>query len=653
VTNIAEPLLDHPRLGLWVWNISDDTVIWTKSLFNIFGLEQCEILPNWKHHARFYTPESFEKLHSAVSRCLNTEKQEKLRLDGVHASGMGLHLEVYIDTERGANGVISRIFGKLVNITEEINKELELQRTKEELLRRNSLLEALLKSSQDGLLLVDQDGRRIHHNERLIRLLELPPEVILDPNYKIQRQWMPGIVKHPADFLERIHQLYEEPDKTGSDLVELKNGVTLKRFSSLVSGHDGGILGRVWVYHDITEEISKQRDLEEAIEKAHSSDRAKSEFLGVMSHELRTPLNGILGFANLILEEKDLAHDLRDNVAMIESSGQSLLRMLEDILDFSQVEGGWVKLQKIPFSLSEISWRAIRLVETDAKAKNLHLFVILGEDLPGTVQGDPDRIHQVLLNLLRNAIKFTDHGTVTLRVSLSSQEKNSFQVYFAVEDTGPGIQEDQQEKIFLPFTQADSSFSRHFNGIGLGLTISKRLLERMGSTLCLKSQRDKGSTFSFELLLPADTSTKEIKREGGSDLGKLDRDFARRFPTRILVVEDNPVNLHLAAKLLKNLGYEEIQEAANGEEALSLLDHEKIDLIFMDLQMPGIDGLEATRRIRSQEAENLLVAPKIIVALTANASPTIRNECFEAGMNLYISKPFNTRFLAEAIALQR
>jgi len=400
---------------------------------------------------------------------------------------------------------------------------------------------------------------------------------------------------------------------------------------------------------DVTTEHQQQLLLQEITKNALSADRAKSEFLGVMSHELRTPLNGILGFADIILEEGHISPDVRDKINIIQSSGQSLLRILEDILEFTRVEGGGLKLQTIPFSLSELAWKAIRLVETGAKEKNLKLFVLVGENVPCTVLGDPERIQQVLLNLLRNAVKFTDTGTVTLRVSLASQEGDYFRIHFEVEDTGAGIPENEREKIFLPFTQGDSSLSRKYDGIGMGLTIANRLLEKMGSSISLESQVGKGSIFSFDLSLSEDTSTKMAGTSDESELGILDKGFAKRFPTRILIVEDNPLNLKLALMQLGKLGYEDVLTAAHGEEALAVLEKQKIDLIFMDLQMPIMDGITTTKRIRALELSNPSVVPILIVALTANISADIRNECFKAGMNYYLSKPFNLRSLAEVL----
>ena len=397
--------------------------------------------------------------------------------------------------------------------------------------------------------------------------------------------------------------------------------------------------------------LESNRQLDQAMRKALDADRAKSEFLGVMSHELRTPLNGILGFSEVLLENRLLPPDVLDKVSIIQSSGESLLKILQDILAYSQVDGGDFRLQNVPFSLTELAWKVIRIVEPEASVKNLKLSVVIGQNTPGTLKGDPERIQQVLLNLLRNAVKFTDKGRICLSIDASLLDGDLNRVTFSVEDTGSGIADDQKKNIFLPFTQADSTLSRKHDGIGLGLSISTRIIERMGSSITLKSEIGKGSIFSFELNLPS-ASSKIVGTPGHSGkIGNLDLGFAARFPAKILVVEDNPINLKLAVMLLGNLGYKDVLTATDGSEAVQIVQHNEVDLIFMDLQMPKMDGIAATEKIRSWEAENPAVRAIIIVALTANVDLSVRTECFKAGMNYYVGKPFNSRSLADAVAL--
>ena len=461
--------------------------------------------------------------------------------------------------------------------------------------------------------------------------------------------WKKGIHPDDRERCEQEAQMALRGEKefnTNFRVVWPDGSIHHLRAMAYVKRDDSGLalrmIGTNW---DITEEKQRELLLEEKTEQALSANRTKTEFLGVMSHELRTPLNGILGFSDLMLEESQISPDVRDNITIIRECGGSLLRILDEILDFSHVEGGALKLQISAFSLSELTWKAIRIIESDANAKSLQLSVVIGEKVPATVLGDQGRIQQVLLNLLRNAVKFTEHGSITLKVDLGS----TGWICFAVEDTGIGIAAEQQERIFLPFTQMDNGLNRKFDGIGIGLTISQRLLEKMGSELRVQSKEGKGSIFSFDLNLPNAASGKQTEASGGFDLGVLYKGFAKRFPMRILAVEDNPINLKVLVTLLGTLGYMDVLTATNGEAALSLLEREKVDMILMDLQMPIMNGIEATRQIRLLEAKNPSVSPVRIVAVTANVSITVRKECFAAGMDNYVSKPFNARTLADAI----
>ncbi len=369
-----------------------------------------------------------------------------------------------------------------------------------------------------------------------------------------------------------------------------------------------------------------------------------ANFIANMSHELRTPLSGIIGYTDLLLDEKGLPSKVYDHLKIILSSGEGLLRVLEDIMEFSQAEGGKSPPQTREFSLPELAWECIRIVEPEANAKSLPLNVFLDEHLPPAVEGDSDRIRRILLNLLRNAVKFTSQGEVMLRIDAVSKSEGMNTIQFVISDTGPGIPPEFHEKIFLPFIQVDSTLSRKHEGVGLGLAISQALLLNMGGKLSLESAPGKGSQFSFELALPSVVSTT-------SDvLPNREVPFSELHPIRILAVEDNEINLRVQIAILKSLGYQNVLTATNGEEAIAIWQQGQVDFIFMDLQMPVMDGITATRKIRAMELMNPLAVPVWIVALTANISTSVRNECFTTGMNNYLSKPYNKRSLAEALA---
>ena len=573
----------------------------------------------------------------AIPKFLGSETREWTY---VRKNGTQFPVSLVVTCVRDFSGEITGFLGIATDLSQIRQVEMSLR-------QNESLLEETSEVARLGGWQLDLESKEVLWSAQTRRIHEVDSDFV--PTLESALSFYPGAARR------KIEHALEEASTKGVRTKVIVPLVTALGNEILVS-----VLGRPEIIEekivrlhgtiqDVTTEHQQQLLLQEITKNALSADRAKSEFLGVMSHELRTPLNGILGFSDILLQERQISPDVRDKINIIQSSGQSLLRILEDILEFTRVEGGGLKLQTIPFSLSELAWKAIRLVETGAKEKNLKLFVLVGENVPCTVLGDPERIQQVLLNLLRNAVKFTDTGTVTLRVSLASQEGDYFRIHFEVEDTGAGIPENEREKIFLPFTQGDSSLSRKYDGIGMGLTIANRLLEKMGSSISLESQVGKGSIFSFDLSLSEDTSTKMAGTSDESELGILDKGFAKRFPTRILIVEDNPLNLKLALMQLGKLGYEDVLTAAHGEEALAVLEKQKIDLIFMDLQMPIMDGITTTKRIRALELSNPSVVPILIVALTANISADIRNECFKAGMNYYLSKPFNLRSLAEVL----
>ena len=573
----------------------------------------------------------------AIPKFLGSETREWTY---VRKNGTQFPVSLVVTCVRDFSGEITGFLGIATDLSQIRQVEMSLR-------QNESLLEETSEVARLGGWQLDLESKEVLWSAQTRRIHEVDSDFI--PTLESALSF------YPVAARRKIEHALEEASTKGvrtKVIVPLVTALGNEIWVSVL-GRPEIIEEKIVTLHgtiqDVTTEHQQQLLLQEITKNALSADRAKSEFLGVMSHELRTPLNGILGFADIILEEGHISPDVRDKINIIQSSGQSLLRILEDILEFTRVEGGGLKLQTIPFSLSELAWKAIRLVETGAKEKNLQLFVLLRENVPCTVLGDPERIQQVLLNLLRNAVKFTDTGTVTLRVSLASQEGDYFRIHFEVEDTGAGIPENEREKIFLPFTQGDSSLSRKYDGIGMGLTIANRLLEKMGSSISLESQVGKGSIFSFDLSLSEDTSTKMAGTSDESELGILDKGFAKRFPTRILIVEDNPLNLKLALMQLGKLGYEDVLTAAHGEEALAVLEKQKIDLIFMDLQMPIMDGITTTKRIRALELSNPSVVPILIVALTANISADIRNECFKAGMNYYLSKPFNLRSLAEVL----
>ena len=384
---------------------------------------------------------------------------------------------------------------------------------------------------------------------------------------------------------------------------------------------------------------------EEALKRAklaaESADRAKSLLLANMSHEIRTPMTAVVGFANL-LTDTPLTAEQSDYLENIRSSGEGLLTLIDDILDFSKIEAGMMKLEFRPFDLRNMVGQVMGLLAVKAAEKGLRLSFTIDAAVPRSIVGDVVRLRQILVNLLANAVKFTAEGEVALTVASRIEVEGLHRLTFAVRDTGPGIAPEQQQRIFGSFSQADASISRKYGGTGLGLAISQSLVQQMGGSLGVESEPSRGAEFRFSILAEATAET-AAKPEDRTQLP--DARPAGLPALRVVVAEDNPVNRKLVLTILKRLGYE-AEWAADGVELLERMATHVYDVVFMDVQMPEMDGLEATRQICRRYARER--RPRI-VAMTAAAFPEDRTHCLEAGMDDYVSKPIDLNALIEAL----
>ncbi|MGE3328394.1 MAG: ATP-binding protein [Acidimicrobiia bacterium] len=389
---------------------------------------------------------------------------------------------------------------------------------------------------------------------------------------------------------------------------------------------------------DITASVAIEERISEARDAAIETSRMKSDFLANMSHEIRTPLNGVIGMATLLLDTP-LNRDQRDRVLTLRSAGEHLLVLVNDILDFSKVETGKVELEQVEFDLLPVISQVVSLYSSAGFDKGVRLRVDTDAALPRSVIGDPSRLRQILSNLVGNAVKFTEQGSVTMRVT--AEGKRSTIVRFEVIDTGLGISPEAQERIFEPFMQADTSTTRRFGGTGLGLPISRRLVEAMGGMLSVDSKMGKGSTFWFTIPFadPAETDAPRIEPDPTSTVESIVEAINASGPRgRVLLVEDNPINQKVALGFLSHLGWE-ADVANDGSEGSEAAINGTYALVLMDCQMPHMDGYEATARIRAHERKHGGHVP--IIALTAGAMPGDRERCIDAGMDDYLSKPID------------
>jgi PAS domain S-box-containing protein len=443
---------------------------------------------------------------------------------------------------------------------------------------------------------------------------------------------------HPDDVAASLARL--STPRENKQVRKFENRYRTKsgeyRWLSWKSYPDGDLI--YGTARDITDELIKQEQMQELSRKAIASSQAKSEFLANMSHEIRTPINGVVGMTSLLLDTQ-LTEQQLDYAENIKSSSEILLTVINDILDFSKVEAGKLEFENLDFNLEVLIDETAKSLSWIVRNKSLPFVVEMERGYKHLFIGDAGRIRQVLNNLLSNAVKFTPHGGVRLEVKAVQNLENSTEFRFTVHDTGIGLSELEQQKLFHAFTQADASTARKFGGTGLGLSISKHLVEMMGGEIGVTSSKGQGSSFWFTLPLQHSMNTVPNSKQKPSLQ-------TTKYPNaQILIAEDNFVNQKILIAMLAKMGFR-AQAVANGMEVLSSMKARSFDLILMDCQMPELDGYETTKRIRSSKAAHATIP---VIALTANALKGDRENCLQAGMDDYAAKPVNAADLAQII----
>jgi signal transduction histidine kinase/ActR/RegA family two-component response regulator len=492
--------------------------------------------------------------------------------------------------------------------------------------REQARILALLSVMDLGVIFVDPRDRILYENPSF-RAMWRMEGIEARPGRSFAEAVPETCVWHGA--WSRVRTVHE-----GVSEFRLEDGRILNQRTHLALDQLGRPLGRLWLYEDVTEARRVAQTLVEARDAAEQGSRAKAAFLATMSHEIRTPMNGILGMTDLALAG-DLPPEQREQLGWVKSSAESLLTILNDILDFSKIDAGRLELEHRPFHLSHLMSGVIGLHAQASDAKGIRLAWESEGTLPLRVVGDSVRIGQVLNNLVSNAIKFTASGGVLVKVANEACPEDPpylVRLRFSVSDTGSGIPEEKLDHIFSAFAQADASITRKFGGTGLGLTIASELAELMGGGLAVESQLGQGSTFYFRAVLTQVQSTeaqpvRELPATETSGLGAC-----------VLLVEDTPVNQVLGRTLLEKQGFQVVL-AEDGVQAVEAAARRPFDIILMDMQMPNMDGLEATRIIRETERRSGRL-PVPIIAMTANAMESDRARCMEAGMDAFLAKPF-------------
>ncbi|MBZ5620075.1 MAG: PAS domain S-box protein [Acidobacteriia bacterium] len=519
------------------------------------------------------------------------------------------------------------------------------------------------KHAEQALQRSEEKFRQLAENIREVFWM-MPPaatEILyVSPAYEqVWGRTCDSLYQRPASWLDAVHP--EDLGQARSNLPRLMRGETaesefrirtpdgqakwIRNRAFPIRDQGGQLIRIVGIAEEITERKRYEAELIHAREGADAANRAKSRFLANMSHEIRTPMNGVIGMIQLLFET-DLTPEQRQYATVAQASGQTLLALIDDILDLSRIEARKITLENLSFDLRQTVEDVVQLMRVQARAKGLPIHSRVSPDIPPFLRGDAHRLRQVLSNLFANAIKFTERGVVTMDAALERQGEGTATVRFTITDTGIGIRPDQVAALFSPFTQADASTTRKYGGTGLGLAICKQLVEMMGGTIGVDSREGRGSTFWFTVVfdLAHPNQQPTATERGDGRFGAAGGTTRVEIDARILVAEDNATNRDVALAQLRKLGYE-ASAVTNGAEAVEAVQHGRYDLVLMDCEMPEMDGFEATRRIRGS------VHPGIpIIALTADAMSGDRDRCLSEGMNDYLAKPVEMGLLRDVLA---
>jgi PAS domain S-box-containing protein len=614
-------------LGAWSFNLGTREIFWTGQTRRIYELP-ADYQPRGDEESRYFDPEAQEVIRQLVLACVQNGQPWDVLLPMTTARGRRIWVRSVGQVER-REGQPHSLVGALQDVTESQEARAALERSQERLQRA-------LEGSAIALWDLDVPGETIYLSEQW--------SVMLGGEARETRctaqELLDGV---PLDDLPRIQQALEpvlggaSPRYVVQHRIKRRDGTLLWIHSEgRVADRDanGAPLRMIGTNRDISMSKAAEHELRIARDAADASSKAKSQFLATMSHEIRTPLNGIIGMTRLMLDEQ-LAPEVRRHADLIDRSAQSLLTLVNDILDVSKIEAGQMEIEQVPFDLHDLLEDLSSLYRLRATEKSLLFRARLDPQVPQYVLADPTRLRQVLVNLLGNALKFTSTGWIGLDVRVTREEA-AYVMQFTVADTGIGIPTEVVPQLFTRFMQADSSTSRQFGGSGLGLAIVRQLVDLMGGTVDVRSTPGKGSRFVVTLpVLPAQAPAQasvwvdiEPPAQG----------------LRILLAEDNTTNQVVAFGMLRKLGYDSVTIANDGAEALEMALDQPYDVILMDCQMPEMDGYEATRRLRAAGCD------AVIIAMTANAIKGDRERCIEAGMNDYVTKPVDLKLLRALLA---
>ena len=625
--DFAVQLMDTMSSGLVVTDERGKLEFVNPACAHLLGYEPEEAIG--KTAADFTHPEDYPVLRDARARWLGGERTlHEVRLR--HRDGHLVPVLVAGGPRTRGGAVAGTIFS-MIDLTARKQAEAALAAERD-------FAAQVMNAMATGVTVTDERGTFEFVNPAYAHLIGYEPEELIG-----RTQWDVTCAEdHEALREGRARRLRGETSLYETRLCHRDGRLVPVAVAGGARKRGSTIVGTIGSVMDLTERKRFEESLHEARRQAEAAAAAKSAFVANMSHEIRTPMNAVIGMTSMLLSTP-LSAEQREFAETIRRSGETLLALTNDILDFSKIESGRLEVERSHFNVRDCLDAALGLVSHWAARKGLALSSSIASDVPPTVVGDATRVRQVLVNLLTNAVKFTERGEIAVSVASRPVEALWHEIEFAVRDTGIGIPANRTDRLFQTFSQVDASTTRYYGGSGLGLAICRRLCELMGGRIWVESEEGRGSTFRFTIRAQVAT-TPGPADEAPALPREVEPDLATRFPLRLLLVEDNFINQRVALLLLSRLGYR-ADVASNGVEAVEALARQRYDVVLMDVQMPEMDGVEATRTIRRSGE----TSTPWIIGMTADATMEGRNSCIEAGMNDYLTKPVEPYRLQDAL----
>ena len=616
------------HIGNWDWDVVSNKIIWSDELYRLYDLTPEEFNSTFEDFVKNVHPEDRDMINNKISQALRDKKPFDFDHRIVNKNGKIRILRFHGIMVTDKNGHVIKMSGTGQDITERKEKDNKIARALEQLNEAQRL-------AHIGSWELDLKTNKVNWSAELYRIYGYEP----DEFQPIFDDFATFVHPDDKDLLNEViaqAMIDKQPFNFDHRIIRNDGSLRILNVYGVINLDDEGNAVRMsGTEQDVTDRVLTR----EVLIKAEETVKAKQQFLSNMSHEIRTPMNAIIGFTKVVLKT-DLSTKQREYLDAIKISGQTLLVLINDILDLAKVDAGKMKFEKIPFRLSSSISAMLHLFDTKTQEKNLKLLKQYDEKIPEVLLGDPVRLHQIILNLVSNAVKFTHYGQIIMRVILLEEDDTKARVQFSVSDTGIGISEDKIDTIFENFQQASSETARLYGGTGLGLAIVKQLVEHQGGQVSVRSKPKEGTTFTFDLTFEKTNIDVFVEMEEETDLEEGVKHI------KVLVVEDIPLNQLLMKTLLDEFGFN-YDMAGNGKIAIEKLENDRFDIILMDLQMPEMNGFETTEYIRNHMAYPISEIP--IIALTADVTTADLAKCTSIGMNDYLAKPMNEKLLFNKI----